>query len=68
MAAASRKKAIERRGTTNLEAYNLYLMARQYNITGTIGNGHRSEYPRYKVIAAAEARLGVAGAWARRTS
>ena len=37
------KKAIERRGTNNLEAYNLYLMARQYNITGTIGNVHRSE-------------------------
>ena len=37
------KKAIEQRGTTNLEAYNLYLMARQYNITGTIGNAHRSE-------------------------
>lgn len=37
------KKAIEKRGTTNLEAYNLYLMARQYNVTGTIGNVHRSE-------------------------
>lgn len=37
------KKAIEKRGTSNLEAYNLYLMARQYNITGTIGNAHRSE-------------------------
>ncbi|MDZ4741773.1 MAG: adenylate/guanylate cyclase domain-containing protein [Alphaproteobacteria bacterium] len=37
------KKAIEQRGTTNLEAYNLYLMARQHNITGTIGNAHRSE-------------------------
>lgn len=37
------KKAIEQRGTTNLEAYNLYLMARQHNVTGTIGNAHRSE-------------------------
>ncbi len=37
------KKAIEKRGTNNLEAYNLYLMARQYNVTGTIGNLHRSE-------------------------
>jgi adenylate cyclase len=37
------KKAIGKRGTTNLEAYNLYLMARQYNVTGTIGNVHRSE-------------------------
>jgi adenylate cyclase len=28
------KKAIERRSTTNPEAYKLYLMARQYNATG----------------------------------
>ncbi len=37
------KKAIERRGTTNPEAYKLYLMARQYNITGNFGNVRRSE-------------------------
>ncbi len=37
------KKAIEQRGTTDPEAYKLYLMARQYNITGNIGNARRSE-------------------------
>ena len=37
------KKAIEQRGTTNPEAYKLYLMARQYNIIGNFGNIRRSE-------------------------
>jgi adenylate cyclase len=37
------KKAIEQRGTTNLEAYNLYLMARQYWITGNFGDVRREE-------------------------
>jgi adenylate cyclase len=37
------KKAIEQRGTTDLEAYNLYLMARQYSVTGNIGNARRPE-------------------------
>ncbi len=37
------KKAIEQRGTNDPEAYKLYLMARQYNITGNIGNARRSE-------------------------
>ncbi len=37
------KKAIEQRGTTNPEAYKLYLMARQYSITGNFGNTRRSE-------------------------
>jgi adenylate cyclase len=37
------KKAIEQRGTTNPEAYKLYLMARQYSITGNFGSAHRSE-------------------------
>jgi adenylate cyclase len=32
------KQAIEQRGTTNLEAYNVYLMARQYSVTGNYGN------------------------------
>ena len=35
------KKAIEQRGTTNLEAYNLYLMARQFSVTGNYGNVRR---------------------------
>ena len=37
------KKAIEQRGTTNLEAYNLYLMARQYSLTGNLGAARRNE-------------------------
>ena len=37
------KKAIEQRGTTNAEAYNLYLLARQYWVTGNHGDVRREE-------------------------
>src|SRR4030095_8639457 len=37
------KKAIEQRGTANAEAYNLYLLARQYWITGNHGDMRREE-------------------------
>ena len=37
------KKAIERRGTSNIEAYNLYLMARQQWITGDYSDQRRDE-------------------------
>src|SRR5437667_12753825 len=37
------KKAIERRGTENVDAYNLYLMARQSYATGFEGDGRRNE-------------------------
>ena len=37
------KKAIESRGTSNVDAYNLYLMARQQWISGTFGNIRRDE-------------------------
>jgi adenylate cyclase len=37
------KKAIENRGTSNVEAYNLYLMARQQWISGSVGNPRREE-------------------------
>jgi adenylate cyclase len=37
------KKAIEQRGTTNASAYNLYLMARQYWISGDFGDRRREE-------------------------
>ena len=37
------KKAIEQRGTNNVEAYNLYLMARQQWVGGAIGNPRREE-------------------------
>jgi len=37
------KKAIEQRGTTNVEAYKLYLLARQYWLTGNHGDPRREE-------------------------
>ena len=37
------KKAIERRGTSNIEAYKLYLMARQHLVSGTFGDIRRDE-------------------------
>ncbi|MGD0144802.1 MAG: adenylate/guanylate cyclase domain-containing protein, partial [Rhizomicrobium sp.] len=37
------KKAIERRGTSNAEAYNLYLMARQNYVIGNEGDSNRTE-------------------------
>ena len=37
------KKAIEQRGTTSAEAYNLYLLARQYWVTGNHGDIRREE-------------------------
>jgi adenylate cyclase len=37
------KKAIETRGTTSVEAYNLYLMARQQLIDGSFGDPRRDE-------------------------
>ncbi|HXV00790.1 MAG TPA: TIR domain-containing protein [Caulobacteraceae bacterium] len=37
------KKAIEQRGTASAEAYNLYLLARQYWVTGNIGDLRREE-------------------------
>ena len=37
------KKAIEKRGTTNVEAYKLYLLARQYWLTGNQGDVRREE-------------------------
>ena len=37
------KEAIEKRGTSSPEAYNLYLLARQYWLTGNIGDLRREE-------------------------
>jgi len=37
------KKAIENRGTSNVDAYNLYLMARQQWVSGTFGDPRREE-------------------------
>lgn len=37
------EKALEQRGTNNVEAYKLYLLARQYWITGNYGDTRREE-------------------------
>jgi adenylate cyclase len=37
------KKAIEHRGTTSPKAYKLFLMARQFSITGNVGSARRNE-------------------------
>ena len=37
------REAIEKRGTTNVEAYNFYLLARQYWVTGNHGDARREE-------------------------
>jgi adenylate cyclase len=39
----SEKRAIESRGTSNVEAYNLYLMARQHWVGGTASDARRPE-------------------------
>ena len=49
------KKAIETRGTTNAEAYNLYLMARQLWVSGNYGNVRRDEI----VIRTAQRAIGL---------
>jgi adenylate cyclase len=37
------KKALQQRGTSSAEAYNLYLLARQYWTTGNVGDKRREE-------------------------
>jgi adenylate cyclase len=58
------KKAIEKRGTTNAEAYNLFLMARQYWIDGDFGESGRE----HRVIRICERATAIdpnyADAWA----
>lgn len=58
------KKAIEARGTNNVEAYNLYLMARQYSVTGNFGNAQRNEAIVRLCQSAIEIDSGYARAWA----
>jgi adenylate cyclase len=58
------KRAIEQRGTSNIEAYNLYLMARQLWVSGNYGDVRRDEI----VIRTAQEAIGLdrnyAEAWA----
>jgi adenylate cyclase len=58
------KKAIEQRGTTNLDAYNLYLMARQHYATGNEGDIRRNEAIVRLCKRAAEIDPDYAQAWA----
>jgi len=58
------KKAMEQRGTTNVEAYNLYLLARQYWITGNMGDKRREERVMRICNRAVEIDPNYAQAWA----
>jgi adenylate cyclase len=58
------KKAIEQRGTENVEAYNLYLMARQNYTTGIEQDARRAEASVRLCRRAVEIDPGYALAWA----
>jgi adenylate cyclase len=57
------KQAIERRGTDNVEAYNLYLMARQLYVSGHEGDAHRAEAIVRLCVRATEIAPTYAHAW-----
>jgi adenylate cyclase len=58
------KKAIEQRGTDNVEAYNLYLMARQSYVTGHEADARRVDAIVRVCSRAIEIDPGYARAWA----
>ena len=58
------KKAIEQRGTENVEAYNLYLMARSYWIAGNQGDQRQYEAIERLTRRAVDLDSGYAQAWA----
>ena len=58
------KKAIEQRGTSNVEAYRFYLMARQQWIGGTFGDVKRDEAIARICQQAVQLDLNYAEAWA----
>lgn len=58
------KKAIERRGTTNIDAYNLYLMARQHSFFGSSADVRREEALIRLCKRAVEIDPDYAAAWA----
>jgi adenylate cyclase len=58
------KKAIEQRGTDNVDAYNLYLMARQSYVTGHEADARRAEVITRLCRRAVEIDPGYARAWA----
>jgi adenylate cyclase len=59
------KKAIEQRGTSNLEAYNLFLMAREHQVSGNVGDPRREETIIRLCQRAVEIDPGYARAWAQ---
>jgi adenylate cyclase len=58
------KKAIEQRGTTNLQAYNLYLMARQHYTSGLLIDNRKLDSVIRLCRAAIELDANYARAWA----
>lgn len=58
------KKAIEKRGTTNAQAYKFYLLARQYWLTGNHGDPRREERVKRICGRAVELDPYYADAWA----
>ena len=58
------KKAIEHRGTSSAEAYNLYLMAREHWISGSYGDARRAEMVIRICSQAADLDPTYARAWA----
>ena len=58
------KRAIEQRGTTNLQAYNLYLMARQHYATGLMSDARKSDTVIRLCRAAIELDQDYSRAWA----
>jgi adenylate cyclase len=58
------KQAIQQRGTNSAEAYNLYLLARQYWVTGNIGDMRREERVMRICSRAVEVDPYYADAWA----
>ena len=58
------RKAIEQRGTDNVEAYNLYLMARQHYSTGHMSDARKSDTVIRLCRAAIELDAEYARAWA----
>jgi adenylate cyclase len=59
------KRAIERRGTESAEAYDLYLLARSYALTGNAGDPRRDEAVERFCSQAVEIDPGYALAWTR---
>jgi adenylate cyclase len=58
------KQAIEQRGTDNADAYNLYLMARSYSLTGNQGDPRKDEAIERLTRRAVDIDPGYAQAWA----